>query len=48
MIEKAIGEKYIYAEHRRFFFVADDPAALLSSMDGFTPHNGINRWMERP
>ncbi len=48
MIEKAIGENYIYAEHRQFFFVADDPATLLSSMDGFTPHNGINRWMERP
>jgi uncharacterized protein (TIGR00730 family) len=48
LIEKAIGENYIYPEHRRFFFVADEPAALLELMDGFTPFNGINRWMERP
>jgi len=48
LIEMAIEEKYIYAEHRRFFFVDDDPATLLSSMDAFTPDNGINRWMERP
>lgn len=48
LIEKAIGENYIYPEHRRFFFVANEPAALLELMDGFTPFNGINRWMERP
>ena len=48
LIEKAIGENYIYPEHRRFFFVAEKPAALLELMDGFTPFNGINRWMERP
>lgn len=48
LIDKAIGENYIYAEHRNFFFVADDPATLLSRMDDFTPHSGINRWMERP
>lgn len=48
LIEQAITENYIYAEHRRFFFVADEPAALLELMDGFTPHSGINRWMERP
>lgn len=48
LIEKAIGENYIYAEHRQFFFVSDDPSTLLSLMDGFTPHNGVNRWMERP
>jgi len=48
LIEKAIAENYIYPEHRRFFFVADDPAELLARLDGFTPSNGINRWMERP
>ena len=48
LIEKAIGENYIYPEHRRFFFVADEPAVLLDMMDGFTPFSGINRWMERP
>lgn len=48
LIDKAIGENYIYAEHRNFFFVADDPATLLSRMDDFTPFDGINRWMERP
>ncbi len=48
LIEKAIGENYIYPEHRRFFFVSNEPAALLELMDGFTPFNGINRWMERP
>lgn len=48
LIEQAITENYIYAEHRRFFFVANEPAALLELMDGFTPHSGINRWMERP
>ncbi len=48
LIEKAIGENYIYPEHRRFFFVSDDPASLLALLDGFTPFQGINRWMERP
>lgn len=48
LIEKAIGENYIYAEHRQFFFVSEDPSTLLSLMDGFTPHTGVNRWMERP
>ena len=48
LIEQAITENYIYAEHRRFFFVANEPAALLELMDGFTPHSGINRCMERP
>ena len=48
LIEMAIEEKYIYAEHRRFFFVDEDPASLLSQLDAFTPDNGINRWMERP
>lgn len=48
LIEKAIADNYIYAEHRRFFFVADDPASLLALLDGFTPFDGINRWMERP
>jgi len=48
LIEKAIAENYIYPEHRRFFFVADDPASLLALLDGFTPFDGINRWMERP
>ena len=48
LIEKAIEENYIYAEHRRFYFVAEDPTSLLELLDGFTPFNGINRWMERP
>jgi uncharacterized protein (TIGR00730 family) len=48
MIEKAIAENYIYPEHRRYIFVAADPATLLAMLDGFTPSNGINRWMERP
>ena len=48
LIEMAIEENYIYPEHRRFFFVDDDPATLLSQLDAFTPDNRINRWMERP
>lgn len=48
MIEKAIEENYIYPEHRGLFYVTDDPASLLALMDGFTPSNGINRWVERP
>ena len=48
LIEMAIEENYIYAEHRRFYFVAEDPTSLLELLDGFTPFNGINRWMERP
>lgn len=48
MIEKAIEENYIYPEHRGLFYVTDDPASLLALLDGFTPSNGINRWVERP
>jgi predicted Rossmann-fold nucleotide-binding protein len=48
MIEKAIEENYIYPEHRELFYVTDDPASLLALLDGFTPSNGINRWVERP
>lgn len=48
LIENAIKENYIYPEHRRYFFVDDDPATLLARLDGFTPSSGINRWMERP
>jgi len=48
MIEKAIEENYIYPEHRGLFYVTDDPALLLALLDGFTPSNGINRWVERP
>lgn len=48
LIENAIAENFIYPEHRRFFFVSDEPAALLELLDGFTPSNEINRWMERP
>ncbi len=48
LIEKAIAENYIYPEHRRYYIVADDPASLLTMLDGFTPHNGRNLWMERP
>jgi len=48
MIEKAIEENYIYPEHRGLFYVMDDPASLLALLDGFTPSNGINRWVERP
>jgi uncharacterized protein (TIGR00730 family) len=48
LIDKAIEENYIYPEHRQFFFVADNPAALLAMLDGFKPSNEINRWMERP
>jgi len=48
MIEKAIEENYIYTEHRGLFYVTDDPALLLALLDGFTPSNGINRWVERP
>lgn len=48
LIEKAIAENYIYPEHRRYYIVADDPASLLTMLDGFTPPNGRNLWMERP
>lgn len=48
LIEKAIAENYIYPEHRRYFFVADNPAALLEMLDGFSPLSGINHWLERP
>jgi len=48
MIEKAIEENYIYPEHWGLFYVTDDPASLLALLDGFTPSNGINRWVERP
>jgi len=48
MIEKAIEENYIFPEHRGLFYVTDDPALLLALLDGFTPSNGINRWVERP
>jgi len=48
MIEKAIEENYIYPEHRGLFYVMDYPASLLALLDGFTPSNGINRWVERP
>lgn len=48
LIEKAIAENYIFAEHRRYFFVAEDPAVLLEMLDGFTPISGTNHWLERP
>ena len=48
LIEKAIEQNFIYPEHRQYILVADDPATLLAKLDGFTPSNGVNRWVERP
>lgn len=48
LIEHAIAEGFIYPEHRNLLFVAEKPAVLLELLDGFTPSNEINRWVERP
>lgn len=48
MIDNAIDKHFVYAEHRRFFFVSEHPEELLEMLDNFTPHQGVNRWMERP
>jgi len=48
LIEKSIEKDFIYPEHRGYFFVSDDPVSLLATLDGFTPSNGTNRWIERP
>lgn len=47
MIDMAIAEKFIYPEHRKYMFVSADPTELLKMLDGYTPSNGKNRWMER-
>ena len=48
LIEKSIEKDFIYPEHRGYFFVSDNPVSLLATLDGFTPSNGTNRWIERP
>ena len=47
MIDRAIAENFIYPEHRTYMFVSADPTELLKMLDGYTPSNGKNRWMER-
>lgn len=47
MIDRAIAENFIYPEHRQYIFMSETPAVLLEMLDGYTPSNGNNRWMER-
>lgn len=47
MIEHALGEGFIYAEHRLLLAQKTQPAELLETMAAYEPPPGLERWVER-
>lgn len=47
LVEMSIEKNFIFPEHRQYILVAEEPTTLLAMLDGFTPSNGVNRWVER-
>lgn len=47
MVEKARQEGFIYTEHRALFTSHESPAILLDSLAGYSPPDGLERWVNR-
>jgi uncharacterized protein (TIGR00730 family) len=47
MIEHALAEGFIYAEHRLLLASSADPSDLLTRLEGFDTPNGLGRWLTR-
>lgn len=47
MVEHALGEGFIYAEHRTLFACLEDVDALLDTLEKFQSPDGLERWLTR-
>ncbi|MBN1372093.1 MAG: TIGR00730 family Rossman fold protein [Anaerolineaceae bacterium] len=48
LIEHASNEGFLYAEHRHILVHSPQPEALLDQLRGYTPPDGLERWVNRP
>jgi uncharacterized protein (TIGR00730 family) len=47
LVDRARTEGFIYAEHRTLFTYAEEPAALLKTLEDHHPPEGLDRWLTR-
>jgi uncharacterized protein (TIGR00730 family) len=47
MVEHALNEKFIYAEHKILLLNDPDPASLLNKITTFTQPEGLSKWITR-
>jgi len=48
LIEHASREGFLYSEHRHLLVHSPEPEALLDQLRGYTPPDGLERWVNRP
>ena len=47
MVNHALEEKFIYAEHKVLMVSDSDPLELLTKIRSFSPPVGLDRWVSR-
>jgi uncharacterized protein (TIGR00730 family) len=47
LVQRAITEGFIYAEHKIYLVSSDSPDRLLDMLNTFEPPKGVNRWLNR-
>jgi hypothetical protein len=47
MVEHALNENFIYAEHKVLLIIDDEPLNLLEKITRFQQPEGLKRWISR-
>jgi uncharacterized protein (TIGR00730 family) len=47
LVQQALTEGFIYAEHRVWLLSSEDPQRLLEMLNSFEPPDGMERWVNR-
>jgi uncharacterized protein (TIGR00730 family) len=47
LVEHACHEGFVYEEHPELLLSARDPIQLLESLNGYSPPDGLDRWVTR-
>jgi len=48
MLDRALVEKFLFAEHRQALLCDSDPGSLLAAMQSYEhPHDAVKRWMRQ-